>query len=87
MAVTPAPPAMAPSSASPRRNGSRPSAAPLLTWPEDRRAREIEARRTELRRRIARLKPRSYARIVAEAELRALTHRALAAETSADAAS
>lgn len=37
----------------------------------------LELQRLELQRRIAGLKKRSHARIIAEAELRRLTHRAL----------
>ena len=61
------------------RPSSKPpsSALPLLTWERDREAALLERRRTELRRRIGALKPRSYARIVAEAELKALTLEAL----------
>lgn len=57
------------------------SSLPLLAWPEERSIIILENRRTELRRRIAKLKPRSYARIVAEAELRALTLQALRLES------
>lgn len=67
-----------------RPNGSRPSSLPLLAWPQTRQAMLIETRRQELSRLIAKLKPRSHARIIAEAELRAATHRALQAETQAE---
>ena len=50
---------------------------PLLTWERDREAALLERRRAELRRRIEALKPRSYARIVLEADLRKLTLDAL----------
>lgn len=63
-----------------RTSGSPPSPPlPLLTWETERDRILIEARRTELRRRIARLIPRSHARIVLEAELRSLTLQALRA--------
>lgn len=54
-----------------------PPPAPLLDWPERRAANLVEIERLALRRRIARLKPRSHARIIAEDRLRALTHQAL----------
>ena len=78
-----APPNLADTSAaSRRRNGGRRSPdLPLLAWEEARSIILLEARRTELRRRIARLKPRSHARIIAEGELKTLTHQALRLES------
>ena len=57
-----------------------PADAPLLEWPERREANLVETERLALRRRIAGLKARSYARIIAEDRLRALTHQALQIE-------
>lgn len=59
------------------RVGKPSNLLPLLTWERDREAALLERQRTELRRRIEALKPRSNARIVLEADLRKLTLDAL----------
>ena len=69
--------------ASRRPRAAKPSLPlPLLTWPEKRSIDLLEQERTTLLDRISRLKPRSYARIIAEADLRALTRRALQLESA-----
>jgi hypothetical protein len=51
--------------------------APLLEWRGREEAEGLEGERRSLIARIPALKPRSYARVIAEARLRDLTHRAL----------
>jgi hypothetical protein len=61
-----------------------PPPAPLFEWRARREVERVEAERQALRARIARLKPRSYARVVAEARLRELTLQALSLESGAE---